>query len=296
MTAPELKAQELLDTLDIDSLPVRPREICSRLNVSYHEHPFDGFDGLLIVGGNSSVIGVNSNIETAGRKAYTAAHELGHLCLHAKVAERFECNSDDLTSISKLDMEIEANAFAAELMMPKPLVAPIIRSDVLTWDAVKSLALHCDTSLTAAAIRFVNLTEVPCAVVIAQNGVIKFYRASNEFQYRVDMDSRLLAKNSAAHTSHSGKIPQNDFAPIHPSNWLTGKFTTDSELLEWSLPKNRYGQVLTLLLDEGDVCFAKDGRNLGSRTSFSDEDEEDGLGVDKFMAEVNPFKRGKRRR
>lgn len=296
MNRPAQKANELLEQLAITSLPISPQDICSGLGITYREHPFDGFEGLLVVDSGSAMIGVNSNIASDGRKAYTAGHELGHLCLHVQDNSngRFQCSSDDTSSVSKDVREVEANSFAAELMMPSALVRPIVGSESPSWDSVKTLADRCKTSMTAAAIRFVELTEFPCAMVLSTNGVVKFYRASSAFRFRLDMDSRMLAKDSHAYAANLGRPVPGDFNPLHPDRWLAGRFTSDSEILEWSLPKNRYGQVLTLLLDEGDVCFAKDRREQ-PRGSMRDDDDDDVPAADTYMREVNPFRKSRRR-
>lgn len=69
-------------------------------------------DGLSQWIGDHPVILVNSGL-VADRKRLTLAHELGHLCLHSSVATA--------------DMEEEANAFAAEFLMPEHVIRPELR-------------------------------------------------------------------------------------------------------------------------------------------------------------------------
>ena len=293
MNLPAVRANELLDQMGIHTLPVIPSNLCEKLDIEYREQPFDGFDGKLLLANNRAMISVNSRIANEGRKNYTAGHELGHYCLHAASAPSFECTRHDTNGISATPMEQEANEFASELLMPKSLVMPRIQRDLVTWGLINDLKVMCQTSLTAAAMRYVDLAEVECAFVISQEGQIKFHRRSPSFRFRVDMDSRLLVKGTVAHLAMSGEKTIDDFESVSAGLWLSGKFTAQSQILEWSLPLNGYRQILTLLLDEGDVCYAKDGR--GPRSSDYEEDDEDGLGVDKYMKEVIPFKKSRRR-
>lgn len=70
-------------------------------------------DGLSQWIGDHPVILTNSALP-ADRKRLTLAHELGHLCLHS--------------SIATADMEEEANAFAAEFLMPEHVIRPELRN------------------------------------------------------------------------------------------------------------------------------------------------------------------------
>jgi Zn-dependent peptidase ImmA (M78 family)/DNA-binding XRE family transcriptional regulator len=70
-------------------------------------------DGLSQWIGDHPVILINSGL-CADRKRLTLAHELGHLCLHSSTATA--------------DMEEEANAFAAEFLMPEHVIRPELRN------------------------------------------------------------------------------------------------------------------------------------------------------------------------
>lgn len=72
-----------------------------------------GVDGLSHWIDEIPLIMLNSTAPT-DRQRLTAAHELGHLCLH----------SQDVS----MDMEAEANAFAAEFLMPSEAIRPELRN------------------------------------------------------------------------------------------------------------------------------------------------------------------------
>jgi len=95
--------------------------------ISYQPFEAEDISGLLYrVAGSAPVIGVNSN-NSKVRQRFTIGHELGHLTLHPGhdlILERLvRLNFRDATSSTASDEEeIEANRFAAELLMPQNLL------------------------------------------------------------------------------------------------------------------------------------------------------------------------------
>ncbi len=80
------------------------------------------FSGFLYQSGNSApIIGVNSK-HPPNRRRFTIAHELGHLLLHSKSGVHLDQAVVQMRSekagAGTDEHEIEANRFAAELLMP----------------------------------------------------------------------------------------------------------------------------------------------------------------------------------
>ncbi|USQ95893.1 ImmA/IrrE family metallo-endopeptidase [Caulobacter sp. RL271] len=121
--------------------------------------------GILYRDGERRVIVVNQD-HSIERQRFTIAHELGHLVLHrgqpVHVDEGFRVNLRDRRSATAEDVEeIEANAFAADLLMP----AKWLRADVeqhfidLTDDnAMHALASRYGVSTQAMAYRLAALS------------------------------------------------------------------------------------------------------------------------------------------
>ena len=85
---------------------------------------------ILIREGGRTIIGVNQT-HPVTRQRFTIAHELGHLLLHrgrALVVNSATVNLRDGRSSLATDLEeIEANAFAAELLVPRAHVLRFVR-------------------------------------------------------------------------------------------------------------------------------------------------------------------------
>ncbi len=120
--------------------------------------------GFLLRKGGKPIIGVNAT-QHLNRQRFTIAHELGHFFLHEfdgiHLDKTFHRNG--ISSLGVSSQEIEANTFAAELLMPDYMVKRellAIRGDLITDDAVSQLANHFGVSTQAMGIRLSNLGYV----------------------------------------------------------------------------------------------------------------------------------------
>lgn len=121
----------------------------------------NNFSGFLFRSPDSApVIGVNSH-HPPTRKRFTIAHELGHLLLHSKsgvhVDEAVVQMRDARASAGVDEEEMEANRFAAELLMPRSfLEEDLVALGTIFADderAIASLAKRYKVSTQAMAIR-----------------------------------------------------------------------------------------------------------------------------------------------
>lgn len=170
MTRAELKAQQVLEQAGLRKAPIPVEELPARYGVRVRSEPFDGdISGMLFrdQDGKHAVIGVNAK-HSSHRQRFTVAHELGHYLLHRGrpmiVDKTVRVNRRDQTSSMATDREeIEANAFAAELLMPRKLVESesrkILKASPVTTDheLVNGLAAEFDVSTQAMEYRLVNL-------------------------------------------------------------------------------------------------------------------------------------------
>jgi Zn-dependent peptidase ImmA (M78 family) len=164
----EIAATRLLTVYHVTRPPVDVVELAETLGVAVIHRPFDEGDlsGILIRRGDRDVIGVNKT-HTLERQRFTIAHELGHRALHPGreliVDFPIRVNYRDRTSSMATDREeIEANAFAAALLMPERMLrtyldrtAPETRCDPDT--TATELARIFGVSITAMGFRLINL-------------------------------------------------------------------------------------------------------------------------------------------
>src|SRR5207245_6151893 len=109
------------------------------------------------------------------RKRFTIAHELGHFCIptHRKLATR--CISPELSKDDAVRVpEREASDFAAELLMPRQLVEPLVDRGAIDLERAERVEQIFTVSRVAAALRVCEVTRERAAVVYSQDGVIKW--------------------------------------------------------------------------------------------------------------------------
>jgi len=110
------------------------------------------------------IIGVNSD-HHPNRQKFTIAHEIGHFVLHGDaptvlVDEGIVHFRDDKSSTATDPREREANAFAAELLMPETAVRQELNGrpiDAFDENAVRGLAVRFGVSTQAITLRLKNL-------------------------------------------------------------------------------------------------------------------------------------------
>ena len=129
----EKAVKKILEALGIKSPPVPVDLIAENLGASIFFEPFEGQDdvsGMLLREGDRKIIGINSS-HHPNRQRFSIAHEIGHLVLHNRdlfVDKVVKVNFRDSKSSLAIDKEeIAANAFAAELLMPRVFVESEIR-------------------------------------------------------------------------------------------------------------------------------------------------------------------------
>lgn len=130
------------------------------------ESPLESADAWLVRSDQRGIIRIRSSIPEAGRKRFAIAHELGHWFLHKHVSQLFTCTSEDLAARYRgSPVEIEANLFASELLMPSHLFASRAREAPPTIGCLENIAAEFQTSFTATAIRYIECATRACAVV-----------------------------------------------------------------------------------------------------------------------------------
>jgi Zn-dependent peptidase ImmA (M78 family) len=110
------------------------------LDVFVTELP-EGISGMIVKGNSNSgfVCYVDKN-EPSVRQRFTAAHELGHFMLHRHMIgdglkDSYLLRAEGLTN----SQESEANRFAADLLMPRDLIADAMKNGTTTVSGLASL-------------------------------------------------------------------------------------------------------------------------------------------------------------
>lgn len=125
----EMIAKDVLNRSNMQDIPADPLAIANSKHIKVYAIDFNIYDGDRVSGAISKnedgevVIYVNEN-DTYERQRFTIAHELGHFFLHIedKPYEKIDMYRA-MNYLTNDEQEIEANNFAAALLMDKEKVS-----------------------------------------------------------------------------------------------------------------------------------------------------------------------------
>lgn len=165
-------AERVVKERSLSVLPIDPIALARDLGIMVMQKPArtQGVSGMLLRYGNTFGIAYATHIGSIGFQNFSVAHELGHYYLPGHI-DAVLSNSDVHEShagfASGDRYEIEADHFAATLLMPHALFTKAMSTAGDGLPAIESLAEQCCTSLTATAIRYARCAREPVAVVLS---------------------------------------------------------------------------------------------------------------------------------
>jgi Zn-dependent peptidase ImmA (M78 family) len=210
--------------------------------------PLTGCLARLVRKGKRGIIRTHSGIREEGRKRFAIAHELGHWFLHEAESQFFTCTGENMRDYKGSPMEVEANLFASELLMPTFLFRPLAENAEPILQTVKSLATTFNTSLTATAMKLVDLSRHECILVMSKTGEVTWSKQQrNRSGLRIEKGQKLHQEALAYYLkepgAHAGPERVRDEAWIS-QNW----YGRSVEVTEESWFLDGYDSVVTLLV------------------------------------------------
>ena len=149
-----------------DGPPVQVDRIAVSQGCEIRQSDLKEVSGILVRSPEANVIGVNRN-HSETRRRFTIAHELGHLLLHDGQSVTFDrdfrvsLRSGESSTGANLE-EVEANFFAASLLMPDSMLLADDRARTIELedaDAMKDLAQAFKVSTQAMTLRLARLVD-----------------------------------------------------------------------------------------------------------------------------------------
>jgi len=220
-----------------------------------------GCEATLVGYGQRAIATVNPS-PSRGRQRFSVSHEIGHWLLHR--GQSFRCRTDDieLNYTSNNNFEKEADEFASNLLMPRPIFLPAIKSTKhLGLSDLQLVANDFQVSLQAIALRLAAIDTLPIIVACYSSEKLLWYRRAQHVPNRWWLKSCLDEDTFAYDVLRNGK------ASTHPRKqsadaWFENDDSDEYDLFEQSLP-SLSGQVLVLLyLDDPEMCAAGFDPNL----------------------------------
>ncbi len=151
-------------------IPVDPFEIAKSESIAVLEKPTTGgVSGMFMRVGDDFAIAYAAHLNNEGFQRFSIAHELGHYFLPGHVEHVLQIDGVHQSRAgftSKAPHELEADEFAASLLLPTVLFTEAMNDAGEGLAAIEHLAQTCRTSLTATAIRFTDCSREPVALVV----------------------------------------------------------------------------------------------------------------------------------
>lgn len=214
-------------------------------NVFVREGDMKGAEGRLIRKKKTGVIHIRKGIKPEGRRRFTIAHELGHWELHEKYSQ-FLCNAEDMRDYGRSALEVEANHFAAELLMPTFHFRAACAKVQPSMGLIESLSAEFETTLTATAIRFADTSTWKIVVVWHEGGIIRWsYSNPNNSAPFV-----IAGKKPPAFSSATLPVEDVDEGMAHyeDADWFPDLSWGKEEVFEQTIRMPKLNAGLTLLL------------------------------------------------
>ena len=153
--------------------PIDVTNIAKTLGVNIiFEELDDDVSGFLVIKDNSATIAVN-NSHHSNRQRFTIAHELGHFSLHGSeddndvlFIDKKIYHRNQASGTGEFRREIEANQFAAEILMPKDMVVSAEK------DSGDEIDLSDDENIYMLANKF-QVSEQALTIRLADLGLIQ---------------------------------------------------------------------------------------------------------------------------
>ncbi|MFZ1991962.1 MAG: ImmA/IrrE family metallo-endopeptidase [Alphaproteobacteria bacterium] len=166
----EDQAQELLDDLGYETIPVPVDKIAKQRGAQLRYSPLDKeLCGMVFVKDGVPIIGVNA-LHHPNRQRFSIAHEIAHLELHRDhIASKVHVDKGFQVSVLRRDansatgterLEIEANQFAAALLIPRRILDEVLAKahvDIDDNEAMENWAKKFKVSKATLEFRIKNL-------------------------------------------------------------------------------------------------------------------------------------------
>ncbi|MDR2741722.1 MAG: ImmA/IrrE family metallo-endopeptidase [Treponema sp.] len=250
------RAENKLKEYGLCALPVDLFSIVEREDIILYpkNDSTDGVSGMLVRVGDDYCIVYSTYYHNSGFERFSIAHELGHYFLddHPRI------NTDGLHKsnagfISKDYYEQEADIFASGLLMPEDLFRDYQGNYPIGLDGIIGMADLCQTSLTATAIRYVELASKPLIVVLSSNGIINFCVVSEKIRFMKNKEIPQKGWKVPGNTA-TANLAQNkedvlnrkrDSKDADLSDWIESERPKDA--LEEVIGLGRYEKILTVI-------------------------------------------------
>lgn len=195
---------------------------------------------------------INAN-HVEDRQRFTIAHEVAHLILEEfATASEKRVLTDTLNRYTgKSEEERICDLCAAELLMPEAFIKAEVENLDMGFERVRVLAKKYKASLTSCGLRFAEFSLYDCALIISEDGFIRYVKPSPEFRERGNFITigKKVEEETYAYDifKSSGDKEFEGKNRIPSTSWLDSYRKTPEICFEDSIFLKEWNQVLSLV-------------------------------------------------
>ena len=208
-----------------------------------------GCDGRILRSGEFVRICIHIALKGTPRARWTAAHELGHLLLHDGYDAFNRLHGTGPKTPQDYQADREADAFAAELLMPDVLFAARCGHARPTIETIADLAAEFGTSITATGKRYAHFATAACAFVECkidpERGMVISQAARSKAFRGVAVWRRVLETETVAARLLRGEATAAGVERVTNGTW--GSARLDAEMTEHAILVVESGGVIAWL-------------------------------------------------
>ena len=238
--------------VDVESVALEySKQTCADPIAAVIGEDFDDCEGMLKASkDNSRWMIVYSTSVNEGRRRFTLAHEFGHYILHREQQALFECGGANGAGGIDPAIEKEADVFAATLLMPLDDFRDQVSGEQPSFELFSHLAERYGVSLTAAALRWIEIAPKRAVLVASREGMM-LWASSNDAAYK---SGAVFATRKNKIELPSSALAVREELPIYgdsqtiPANHWFVKEHPEVNLTEMMVAAEQYDYILTLLL------------------------------------------------
>ncbi len=272
------QAEAFLREEGIETLPVDPFAIAASRDIVVEAKPdtAEGVSGMLLRHGDNLGILYATHVPNEGFQRFSVAHELGHYFWeghidHILPDDGFHASCAGFVSADPY--ELEADSFAAGLLMPTTPFKRLLRRLDSGFEAIEWLSEDCRTSLTATAIRYAEVCDDAVAVIMSTGHAVDFCFMSDAMKSLPGLSwprkgSGVPASTETARFNANPERvlrAERTASETDVMDWLGGR--KSALVTEEVVGLGRYGKTLTVL----------SSTTIGQEDDDGDDEDEEGL-------------------
>lgn len=227
-------------------VPVNVFEIATKMGISiYYDNLQDEYEGLLVKSSGKCFAVLDKNMDFERRIKFTLSTLIGHAAMPWHLKSNYYIRKKGTSTLHTIDFhEMEAQKFAAFLLMPQIHFMKDLNKEIIGMDGVKELAENrYDISVTAFLNQMVDFRGEKYAFIQSKSHeIVSMHQGKRPIVEAIN-------ENSSAYSFYKGLIPQQEEvrnAEVPASFWFSDA-EKDETVFESSIFNPKFGNALTLV-------------------------------------------------